>query len=64
MGINMVSIHQSIKALAGTRLLVHKPSLDEKGLRREDLIDDAELKLISNDELAGVLSKAGTAFTM
>jgi len=63
-GINMASIHASIKALIGTRLVAHIPSLEERGLTKDDLLDDLELELVNDDELAKLLSQMDVVFTM
>ena len=63
-GINMASIHGSIKALVGARLAFHTLSLEERGLTKSDLLDDLELELVNDDYPAKLLTEVDIVFTM
>ena len=63
-GINMTSIHGSIKALVGARLAFHTLSLKERGLTENDLLDDLELELVNDDHPAKLLTEVDIVFAM
>ncbi|MCS7139137.1 MAG: DsrE family protein [Candidatus Nezhaarchaeota archaeon] len=63
-GVGMLSIHGAIRALTGARILVHTPSLDERSLSREDLIEGVPFELINDDDLVEMIAKADITFTM